>query len=270
LVCVDYYGFNSRVLGLAKSAGVPAYYFISPQVWASRAGRMHVLKRLVRRMLVIFPFEERMYREAGVPCTFVGHPLLDLIPEPEPRAGLAPPFTVGLLPGSRASEVRRHLPVFLGALDRLRRRFPSTQARLFASPHLPDAAYAQAAGQAELVREEGYARRGGLDLALCSSGTATLENALLGVPMVVVYKMSWPTYAVARALIRVKHIAMAGLVPELIQDAATPQSVAAAALALLEDPGRHESLRQDLLALRRVLGEPGACARAAGEVLGSL
>ncbi|MBI5238869.1 MAG: lipid-A-disaccharide synthase [Elusimicrobia bacterium] len=273
VVCVDYYGFNRRVLGLARDARGTAYYCISPQVWASRAGRIRTLSRLVRRMLVIFPFEEKLYREAGVPCSFVGHPLLDLIPEPAARPPLAPPFTIGLLPGSRSSEVSRHLPVFLEVLRRLQSDHPGTRALLFASPHLPDSAYAAATGRAELVREEGYARRAGLDLALCSSGTATLENALLGVPMVVVYKMSWPTYLVARALIQVEHIAMANLlagrrlVPELIQHEATPGGVCAAAKALLEDPGRYERLRGDLLSLRRALGEPGAARRAAKEIL---
>ncbi|MCX5797298.1 MAG: lipid-A-disaccharide synthase [Elusimicrobia bacterium] len=276
LVCIDYYGFNRRVLGLAKAAGVPAYYFISPQVWASRAGRINTLKRLVRRMLVIFPFEAKLYSAAGVPCTFVGHPLLDLIPAPADRPALKPPFTIGLLPGSRSTEVRRHLPVFLEAFQRLRQIFPGSQAVIFASPHLPDSAYAPAAGLAELVREEGYTRRAALDLAMSSSGTATLENALLGVPMVVVYKMSWPTYAVARSIIQVKYIAMAnllagrGLVPELIQADATPQKVADAARALLGEPGRYARLRQDLLSLRGVLGEPGAARRAAGEVLAGL
>jgi lipid-A-disaccharide synthase len=276
LVCIDYYGFNRRLLGLAKDAGVPAYYFISPQVWASRPGRVAVLKRLVRRMLVIFPFEEKLYSEAGVPCTFVGHPLLDLIPEPPQKPALKPPFTIGLLPGSRSSEVSRHLPVFLEAFRALQQAFPGSRALVFASPHLPDPAYAAAAGCAEIVREHDYRRRASLDLAISSSGTATLENALLGVPMVVVYKMSWLTYAVARALIRVSHISMVnilagrGLVPELIQHQATPQSVAAAAQALLQDPARCGALRRDLLQLRRGLGEPGASRRAAQEILSSL
>ncbi len=273
LVCIDYYGFNRWVLALAKAANIPAYYFISPQVWASRAGRINTLKRLVRKMLVIFPFEEQLYRTAGVPCAFVGHPLLDLIPEPPKKPDLKTPFTIGLLPGSRSSEVSRHLPVFLEAFRALQQTFPGSRALIFASPHLPDSAYSAVAGSAELVREAGYTRRAGLDLAISSSGTATLENALLGVPMVVVYKMSWLTYAVARAIIRVHHISMVNiladrrLVPELIQNEATPQRVAEAARALLEDPNRYARLRQDLLALRRVLGEPGASRRAAQEIL---
>jgi lipid-A-disaccharide synthase len=276
LVCIDYYGFNRRILALAKTANIPAYYFISPQVWASRPGRVATLKGLVKRMLVIFPFEEQLYRNAGVPCTFVGHPLLDLIPQPPQKPDLKPPFTIGLLPGSRSSEVSRHLPVFLEAFQKLQQTFPGSRALVFASPHLPDSAYAAASGSAELVREHDYARRATLDIAISSSGTATLENALLGLPMVVVYKMSWLTFAVARAIIRVRHISMVniladrGLIPELVQHQATPKNVAEAAQALLADPGRHARLRQDLLALRSVLGEPGASQRAAQEILSSL
>ncbi|MDD5655889.1 MAG: lipid-A-disaccharide synthase [Elusimicrobia bacterium] len=275
-VCIDYYGFNRCVLELAKAARVPAYYFISPQVWASRPGRVRTLKRLVRKMLVIFPFEADIYRRAGVPAAFVGHPLLDLIPPPPPRPAARAPFTIGLLPGSRGGEVRRHLPVFLESLDLLRRRFGGLRALLFASPHLPDAAYGAAAGRAELVRETGYLRRGQPDLVLSSSGTATLENALLGVPMIVVYKMSWPTYAVARALIRVPRIAMANilagreLVPELIQGEAVAGRVAEAAAGFLDDPQRLQAVREKLLELRGRLGESGAPARAAREIIGGL
>ena len=276
LVCLDYYGFNRRVLALAGSYGVPAYYFISPQVWASRPGRVAVLKRLVKKMLVIFPFEADIYRAAGVPVTFVGHPLLDLITPPSAKGPLAPPLTVGLLPGSRPAEMQHHLTVLLEAFRLLQRHFPQSRALLFASPHLPDSAYAAAAGTAELVRESDYRRRASLDLALSSSGTATLENALLGIPMVVIYKTSWLTYAVARALIRVPYIAMANLlagralVPELIQHEATAPRVARAALGLLENPVRYAQLRQDLLALRQPLGKPGAAGRAAREILDGL
>lgn len=271
LICVDYYGFNRRILPYAKAAGVPAAYFVSPQVWASRPGRVKVLKKLVDKMLVIFPFEETLYRAAGVPAEFVGHPLLDLIPEPAPRA--ASSGLVGILPGSRSSEIKRHLPVFFDAFRALRARRPSLRGLLFAAANQDDAAYGELPEGVCLMREQDYARRGALDLALCSSGTATLENALLGVPMVVIYKLSWPTYAIARALVNVKHIAMANLlagktvVPELIQRDATAARVAAEAAALLDDPARAAAVRAELLAVRRSLGEPGAAGRAAAAVL---
>jgi lipid-A-disaccharide synthase len=256
LICVDYYGFNRRVLPLAKAAGVPAFYFISPQVWASRPGRIKVLKRFIKRMLVIFPFEEKLYRDAGVDADFVGHPLLDLIPEPKARDGVAA-AVVGLLPGSRSSEIKRHLPMFFEAFRTLRAKRPALKGLLFASANQQDSAYGALPEGVELVREQDYAKRGVLDLAICSSGTATLENALLGVPMVVVYKLSWPTYAIARALV----------VPELIQHDATAPRIAAEAAAVLDDPARAASVRAELLMVRRSLGSPGAAGRAAEAIL---
>lgn len=271
MICVDYYGFNRRILPFAKKAGIPAFYFVSPQVWASRPGRVKVLKRLVNKMLVIFPFEEKLYRDAGVSADFVGHPLLDLIPEPKNHSEGT--NLVGLLPGSRSSELRRHLPIFLEAFRLLRLKNRFLEARLFAAASLPDSAYGKLPGGVSLVRESDYSVRGALDLAICSSGTATLENALLGVPMVVVYKLSWPTYAIARALVKVKHIAMANLlagktvVPELIQRDATAQRIFLEASALLDDPAKAAATRAELLKVRRSLGEPGAADRAAAAVL---
>ncbi len=271
LICVDYYGFNRRVLPYAKNMGIPAFYFVSPQVWASRPGRIQVLKRFVRKMLVIFPFEEKLYRDAGVPAEFVGHPLLDLIPEPKARDIAA--NVVGLLPGSRSSEIKRHLPIFFAAFRALRAKRPTLQGLLFASANQNDADYGILPEGVELVREQNYAKRGTLDLAICSSGTATLENALLGVPMVVVYRLSWPTYMIARALVNVKHIAMANLlagkavVPELIQGDATAERIAAEAAAILDRPSHAASMRAELLKVRRSLGEPGAADRAAAAVL---
>lgn len=275
VICVDYYGFNRRVLGLAKAAGVPAYYYVSPQVWASRPGRVQVLKRLVRRMLVIFPFEEALYREAGVPVEFVGHPLLDLIPEPAAPRRAGPP-RVGLLPGSRGSELRRHLRLFYDAFEVMRRERPGARGFVFASPNQPDSAYGRPPEGAELVRESDYAVRATLDLAVCSSGTATLENAILGIPMVVVYKLSWPTYMIARAIVKVRYIAMANLlagrevVPELIQRDATCGRVVLEAARFLDDPARAARAREELARVRGALGRPGAAARAAGFILADL
>jgi lipid-A-disaccharide synthase len=276
LICVDYYGFNRRVLPLAKAEGVPAFYFVSPQVWASRPGRVQVLKRFVKKMLVIFPFEEKLYRDAGVPAEFVGHPLLDLIPEPKTPGSNGGASIVGLLPGSRTSELKRHLPVFFEAFRLLRAKRPTLQGYLFASANQNDDAFGDLPEGIVLVREQHYAKRAVLDLALCSSGTATLENALLGVPMVVIYKLSWPTYAIARALVNVKHIAMAnllagrGIVPELIQGDATPERVAAEASRFLDDAPYAAATRAALLAVRRSLGTPGAAGRAAAAILAEI
>lgn len=273
LVCVDYYGFNRRILPYAKAAGVPAFYYVSPQVWASRPGRVKVLKRLVKRMLVIFPFEETLYREAGVPVEFVGHPLLDALPEPSDERGEPSAPRIGLLPGSRNSELRRHLRLFYDAFKVLRLQRPGAKGFVFASANQKDAAYLPLPDGVELVREDDYKVRRTLDLAICSSGTATLENAILGVPMVVVYKLSWPTYAIARAIVKVKHIAMANLlagrevVPELIQRDATVGRVVLEASRFLDDPAKADRVRSELVRVRRSLGEPGGVARAAEAVL---
>ena len=227
-------------------------------------------------MLVIFPFEEKIYRDAGVPAQFVGHPLLDLIPEPKAASGPAEVKRVGLLPGSRSSELKRHIPVFYEAFRILRVKHPKIEGLLFASANQGDAAYGKLPQGVVLVREQDYARRATLDLALCSSGTATLENALLGIPMVVIYKLSWPTYAIARALVKVKHIAMAnilagrGVVPELIQRDATPARAATEAARFLDDAPYAASVRAELLAVRRSLGTPGAADRAAAAVLAAI
>jgi lipid-A-disaccharide synthase len=274
VVVVDYYGFNRRVLELAGRRGIPAYYYVCPQVWASRAGRLLVLKKLVRKALVIFPFEEKLYREAGLPAVFVGHPLAESLPAPRPRRrGEA--LRVGLLPGSRGAELRRHLALFLAAFRILRREFPEARGIVIASRHLPPGAYAAVEGVegASVEQDSDYGVRSGLDVALTASGTATLENALLGIPMVVVYRMSWPTYWAARTLIRVPYIAMANilagrrLVPELIQSDATPERIAEEAAAFLRDRSGNEALRSSLAALRSQLGGPGAAVRAAAEIL---
>ena len=284
VVCVDFYGFNRHVLTAARAEGVTTCYFISPQVWATRPGRVRALKELVDRMIVIFPFEEKLYREAGVPVTWVGHPLLDILPPAAKNGGRkesSSGLKIGLLPGSRASEIGRHLPVFLGALRRISRDFPRLDVRLFASAQLPDSFYeeillswkASGGPEVKIVRESDYRERSGLDIALTSSGTATLENALLGVPMVVIYKLFWPTYAIARAMIRVPYITMANLlcgkrlVPELVQAQADAPGVAREALLILEDPRRLEGMRKELSSLRGLLGGPGAARRAAEAVL---
>ena len=250
VVCVDYYGFNRRVLALAKAAGVPAFYFISPQVWASRPGRVGYLKQHVRRMLVIFPFEERLYHEAGVPVTFVGHPLLDLVPPP--LAG------VRTRARGRPFSGQPHVRAATASAGLLRcLRDPAGTASRYARAALcrrvtTGRGVWRPAGRCDAGARSELSAARQLDVAICSSGTATLENALLGVPMVVIYKLSWPTYAIARAIVTVKQIAMANvlagreIVPELIQDDATPERVAAEASAILDDPRRAAQMRADL------------------------
>jgi lipid-A-disaccharide synthase len=278
VVPVDFYGFNRHVAETAKKAGARVVYFISPQVWASRAGRVATLKKWVDEMLVIFPFEEKIYHEAGLAATFVGHPLLDAMPAPAAKPERLEPV-IGLLPGSRAGVVARHVPLFLKAAELISKKIQGSRFVLFAAESLSNEFYDRLIKPhgalpylLEIVRDENYEWRRGLDLALTTSGTATLENALLGVPMAVVYKTSWPTYWLARMLVKVKNIAIVNIlaghtvVPELIQADATPENLAAAAQALWTDRPRRRLITEMLLALRAQLGGPGGSERAARRI----
>ncbi len=276
LICIDYYGFNRRLLQFALKARVPAYYYISPQVWASRPYRVRVIGSLVKKIFVIFPFEEKLYRDAGVACEFVGHPLLDIIPEPKIKTEIPRDPLIGILPGSRKSEVSRHLPIFLESFKAFKKHFPGARAMIFAARALSDSSYQVQDLGIEIVRESDYQKRALLDGAFCSSGTATLENALLGIPMVVAYQMSWPTYFLARSLIRVPYIAMANIlagkkiVPELIQDQVHPEALAEALSHFWESPQNYLGAREELMALRKRLGNPGVSERVARALIDSV
>jgi len=286
LVLVDFPEFNMRLARAARRAGVPVVYFVAPQVWAWRRGRVRAMARDLRRVLAIFPFEVGLYEEAGVPVEFVGHPLLDVLPalgREESRAGLAEPgnLLVGLLPGSREAEVRRHLPLLLDAARRIRGRQARTRFVVPAAPTV-DRGALEAAGLAsglplQVLRGEAYRVMAAADLLLVTSGTATLEAACYGTPMVVLYRLSRLSYALARLLVRgVSHISLPNIlagravVPELIQDRASPDLLAAAALRLLEDETARAAQRAALLDVRARLGEPGAGQRAARAVLREL
>jgi lipid-A-disaccharide synthase len=282
-ILIDYPDFNLRLAARARAAGVPVLYFISPQVWAWRRGRVRRMAGRVDRMLVILPFEEAIYRAVGVPVTFVGHPLLDLVRthrtrrQERARLGLDPDRPlVALLPGSRRNEIAAHLPPLLDAFDRLRAEFRDLQGLLTVAPTRSEAeirAVAEGAGRRGplplLVRDERYEAVGAADAAVVASGTATLETALLGVPMVIVYRMHPLTFALARRLSDLPHVGMPNLiagrriVPELLQDECRGDRIAAALRALLTDPPRAEAIRRDLQAVRARLGEPGAIGRAA-------
>ena len=283
LVLIDFPEFNMRLARVARRLGVPVVYFIAPQVWAWRRGRVRAMARDVSRVLAIFPFEIGFYQEAGVPVEFVGHPLLDVLPpfdRAAARDGLAAPdeTLVGLLPGSRDAEVRRHLSVLLGAGSAILARRPGTRfvvpvARTI--PAGPIRAAADASGlPGTVLPGDSHRVMAAADLLLVASGTATLESACYGTPMVVLYRLSWLSHALARLLVRgVSHIALPNIVagreivPELIQRDATPAGLAAAALRLLEDDGARAAQRLALREVRARLGDAGAGLRAARAVL---
>ena len=292
VLLIDYPDFNLRLAKKAREAGVPVLYFVSPQIWAWRKGRVRQIRAVVDRMLVILPFEEEIYRRAGVPVEFVGHPLLDLVHPALTREqslrplGLDPKRpTVALLPGSRRNELVAHLGIMLGAARRLQEEFRDLQFLVPVAPTLgtgdvegilrEELSGAMAAGTARfdldcrLVREGRYDALAACDAAVVASGTATLETALLGVPMVLVYRMNPLTFALARVMSEVPHVGMPNLiagrriVPELVQGECTPGRIARELKRILTDPGTAEAMRRELSGVRSRLGRSGAIERVA-------
>ena len=280
---VDYGGFNLRLARALHRRRIPVVYYVSPQLWAWRRGRMRAVQQHVRHMLVIFPFEEAIYREAGVRVSFVGHPLVDLVrPADDARAflashGLDPARPVlAVLPGSRKQEIAYNLPPIAGALRLLHERRPALQAALALAPGIDPARVRALLHDLPVTLVEGgtHALMGAAAAGIVASGTATVEAALLDLAAVVVYRVSPVSYAIGRPLVRVPHYAMANLIAgrrvltELIQGDFRPDPVAREVTALLDDAGRRAEIRTGLAEVRARLGGSGASARAA-EVVAS-
>lgn len=284
LVLIDYAEFNLMLAGVASRAGVPALYYILPQVWAWRRGRIRKLVRRTRAMAVVFPFEAELYARAGGNVSFVGHPLLDRVAPARGRAetiarlGLPPDARLlALLPGSRRAEVRYLLAAMLAAARTLAERHRLTPvialAPTLTEEDLRAVAPPPALAGTHIIRGDAYSIIAASELALVASGTATLETALLGCPMVIAYKMSSLSYYVARTLVRgVDFIGMPNILagrriaPELIQREVTPGNLVAAAEPLLAEP-LHGETAAALRAVRERLGAPGAAARVAAMAL---
>ena len=277
-VAIDFPDFNFRLMAAIHRLGVPVVYYVSPQLWAWRSGRMKTMKRYVDRVLVIFPFEEELYRREDVPVEFVGHPLVDLVRVRQPREallrehGLQPDApTVALLPGSRPNELRRIVPVIAASLPLIASRVPGVQFLVAAAPNLPDDLFAPLA--APIVHERTDDVLAASDVVITASGTATLQAALHERPMVVVYKLSPLTYRLGKPFVHVDTYAMANLVagkrivPELIQDDFTPARVAEECVRLLSDTELRGRTQMELRRVRERLGGAGASARAAEAVL---
>jgi lipid-A-disaccharide synthase len=289
VILIDYPDFNLPLARAAKRRGIKVLYYISPQVWAWRHGRIKTIRRVVDRMAVILPFEEAFYREAGVNVTFVGHPLLDEVkrryarPEAMKRFGLREEATtVAILPGSRPSEAARLLPEMLGACRILMEKLSPLQFVLplagTLDPNLVRDMLRQFPGRVNVIRDEIYDVVGVSDVAIVASGTATLETALLETPMVVVYRLSGFSYAIGRRFVQVNHIALANIiagrtiVPELIQTDATPERIAAEVREIIVQRQKAREMKAALAQIREKLGTPGAsdkAARLACEMLGN-
>jgi lipid-A-disaccharide synthase len=285
-VAIDFPDFNFRLLPMMQRLGVPIVYYVSPQIWAWRASRIHTLKQYVTRMLVIFPFEVPLYERASVPVEFVGHPLVDLAAVPAPREtflrthSLDPGRPVlALLPGSRPSELRHNLPAMAEAVPLIASKVPGLQVLVARAPALDDALLApldavKTSGVPIAIPERASDDvLAASDVVITASGTATVQAALHGRPMVIVYRLSPVTYHVGRAFVRVSTYGMVNLVagrsvvPELIQDAFDAESVAREAVSLFTDRARADAMRHDLAEVVARLGGSGASRRAAEAVL---
>lgn len=282
-ILVDSPGTHLGVARRLKKHAIPVGYFIGPQVWAWRAGRVRVVKRLVNHMVVIFPFEERIYRDAGVPVDFVGHPLVDVVrpsmtrDEFAARHGLDPErLIVAVLPGSRRNEIAQNYPCIVAACELLAREMKASGELQFAHAAAPGlgadlfASYGRRPG-VEIKRIEGsaYDTLAAADCAIVASGTATIEAALLGTPMVVVYRVAPVTAAILRRMLKTPFISMVNLVAErlvvseLIQDHFTPAALAAEVRYLLESSDGRNEMKAGLAEVRAKLGSGGAIERAA-------
>ncbi len=284
LLLIDYPGMNLKLAQVAKAVDMPVVYYVSPQVWAWRPGRIKKIKRAVDLMMVILPFEEKMYREAGVPVEYVGHPLVEVVSPRIEREGFRKSLEVpggrrlvALLPGSRRQELDQLLGEMAAASAILSERMevsfvlPVAPALSLEDLNRRWAGLACTEGvDCKIIKGDTYSALAAADVAMVASGTATLEAALLGVPHVLVYNAHPITYAIGKRLVRVKWLSLVNIlldrevVPELLQSKAKASLMAREVERLLDGSG--EGMKSDLLRLREMLGPPGASARAAGSL----
>ncbi len=284
VVLIDNPGLNLHFARIAKAAGRRVVYYIAPQIWAWRPRRIKWIQRRVDHVVVILPFEPEIYQRAGVRCTFVGHPLLDAVASAYDRQALRRRFgmeessrVIGLLPGSRKAEINMLLPVMLEAAAKLSLIEPKTRFILAQASSIDDnllqAWLKQSSVPVHVVHDQATEVMAASDVLLIASGTATLQAAIVGTPMVLVYKTTAFTYRLARWLIRVKWIGLVNLVagrsivPELIQDDANADRLSREANRLLSEIDAYNEMKQGLKEVRDSLGEPGASHRAAEVVL---
>lgn len=276
LILIDFPDFNLHVAGAAKKNGIPVLYYISPQIWAWRKGRIKKIGELVDHMALILPFEEKYYKKHAIPASFVGHPLLD-----DNSAGnksgfqKEPDLVLGILPGSRNSEIIRHLPVMLDAADLLSAKNRDLKVIVSVAgtvdKSLVNRIFGDYKGNTKFEIHSGSVDEV-IDrsrIVVAASGTVTLETAISGTPMVIIYKISPLSYMLGRALIKVENIGLVNLiagkkiVPELIQGDASPEKIADTLYNMLSNPVKLESVKKELLGIKDLLGGPGASMRVA-------
>lgn len=278
-ILVDYPGFNLRLAAELHKLGIRVFYYVSPQVWAWKASRIKIIKKVVTRMLVLFPFEKDFYARHHYQADFVGHPLIDEVRANKSREiflkelNLKPSAKiVGLLPGSRPKELHRHLPVMLKAAAIIRNEFPESQFLILRARNLPESAFTPLVAAASVpvtVSTDYYNALNACDVTMTASGTATLETALMEKPMVVIYQTAWLTSVIVRLLIKIPYISLVNIVAgkkivtELLQEKASPRNIADILLNYLRDSKTAEKISLEMKIIREKLGESGASKRAA-------
>jgi len=281
VILIDYPGFNLRFAKRMKKLDLPVYYYISPQVWAWGKNRLKKMHKLVDRMFVIFPFEEDLYHQHGVETEFVGHPLVEEIREVRSKTeffeeiGFNPEITtIGLLPGSRHQEIERHLVDMVEAVEILRKQYDAPlQFCLAVAPDRdPQEFDLASASGITLVQNRTYEVMQNCDIAVVSSGSATLELAYFGTPMVIIYRTSTLTWWLGNLLVDMPYIGLANIVaekkvlPELLQNEASSTNIAVEVLKYLRDDSYRENVKSELQEVREKLGEPGAGHRVASSI----
>ncbi|OGH02112.1 MAG: lipid-A-disaccharide synthase [Candidatus Lambdaproteobacteria bacterium RIFOXYD1_FULL_56_27] len=283
---VDYAGFNLRFAKEAKKRGIPVVFYVAPQVWAWKKGRIKEMKKVIDHLIVLFPFEVEFFAQEGILAQCFGHPLLDIVKPTQSRADFCTKMRldpqkklVALLPGSRRNEVAKHLPVLVEMANHLAQQLPGVQ---FVYPLAPTVAYEEVQsilGQVHaplaLAQGETYNAVAAADFAVVASGTATLETAILETPLLIFYKVAATTYAIGKYLLGIKAIGLPNiilgesLVPELVQSNTDPKVMADLVYGYLQDPAAHSVLKAHLKRLREKLGLPGAYQKTA-QTLGQL
>jgi len=283
LILIDYPGYNISLAGAAKKFGIPVLYYISPQLWAWRSGRVKKISDRVDRMAVILPFEKDFYRDMGahIPVEYVGHPLMDQVPLDLKRDIIEKEFgiergdtVIALLPGSRNEEIKKLLPDMLGAAEIIASRIDNLKCILPVAPTIsPDLIGNLTRNSSLTVVRTGkgvYPALKVSDFAFVASGTATLETAIMEVPMIITYRISPLSFSIAKRVVKVPYVGLINLVageevaPELLQEDVTPQIIADKSMEILDDIERASAIREKLKRVRESLGEPGASARTAG------
>lgn len=286
IILIDYAGFNIRMAARAKKLGIPVIWYISPQVWAWHGSRKYTLAKLVSKMIVIFPFEKKIYEDLEMDVVHVGHPLFDVIKIDQTKEEVYAAFSldparplITIVPGSRTNEVENFLGIMLEGAKRYHERHPETQFAIIRATTIDEKTIRKAMERAEvgfdipIIDRLRYNLRAHCDFSWVKSGTSTLEAAILGTPMLIVYRVNQLTWMIGKELFTIGYIGLPNIVaenrivPELLQEEFTPQNLVEKTAYYMEDRARYDQMVEELKIVKNRLGEPGASERAARAVL---